>query len=237
MGRSLKKGTSVLERLLAKVHEAEKTGNREPIKTWARDCRIVPEFVGKTFAIHNGKTFVKRYVTDDMVGQKLGDFVPDSTFRVRGGKGAVASARRPTASTRSKAAPAAPPVGVPTPVAEALATAGQFNSVEFQAFVGEVLALRARRVAPVATAAESDVLMRVNEALPENQVRRLERLQAKRDAETLTDEEHQELIRLSDEAEERHAKRLEALAELAALRGSTLIDTMRALALTPAGHG
>jgi hypothetical protein len=136
-----------------------------------------------------------------------------------------------------EAAPADQPVVSPGPVAEALATTGQFSPAEFQAFFGGVLALRARRVAPVATAAESDLLVRINEALPEDRARRLERLQAKRDTESLTDEEHQELIRLSNESEERHANRLEALAELAALRGSTLVDTMRALGLTPAGHG
>jgi len=87
MGRSQKKGPHVEERLLEKVLRAENTGNREPIKTWARACTIVPEFIGKNFAIHNGKIFMKLYVTEDMVGHKLGEFAPTRTFRTHGGKG------------------------------------------------------------------------------------------------------------------------------------------------------
>jgi small subunit ribosomal protein S19 len=235
MGRSLKKSRHVVERLLEKVSKAENTGNREPIKTRARACTIVPEFVGKKFAIYNGKTFIKLYVTEDMVGHKLGEFVPVRIVRGHGGKATTASSRRPAPAARAEAT--AQPIAVPIPVAEALATTTHFTPAEFQVFVGEVLAMRARRVAPIATAAESDMLVRINEALPEDRARRLELLQAKRDTETLTNEEHQELIRLSDESEELVAKRLEALAELASIRGSTLVDTMRALALTPAGHG
>ncbi len=88
MGRSLKKGPYVVERLLEKVYRAEQTGNREPIKTWARACTIVPEFMGKNFAIHNGRNFIKLYVTEDMVGHKLGEFAPTRTFRGHGGKAA-----------------------------------------------------------------------------------------------------------------------------------------------------
>lgn len=86
MARSLKKGPYVDERLYEKVEKAEAAGNREAIKTWARACTIVPEFVGKNFSIHNGKTFVKLYVTEDMVGHKLGEFAPTRTFRSHGGK-------------------------------------------------------------------------------------------------------------------------------------------------------
>src|SRR5258707_15055820 len=86
MGRSLKKGPYVVERLLEKVYRADQSGNREPIKTWARACTIVPEFVGKNFAIHNGKNFIKLFVTEDMVGHKLGEFAPTRTFRGHGGK-------------------------------------------------------------------------------------------------------------------------------------------------------
>lgn len=86
MGRSLKKGPYVVQRLLDKVERTEATGNREPIKTWSRSCTIVPEFIGRNFAIHNGKTFVKLYVTEDMVGHKLGEFSPTRTFRGHGGK-------------------------------------------------------------------------------------------------------------------------------------------------------
>lgn len=87
MGRSLKKGPYVDERLLEKVERSETSGVREPIRTWARACTIVPEFIGKNFAIHNGKTFIKLYVTEDMVGHKLGEFAPTRLFRGHGGKG------------------------------------------------------------------------------------------------------------------------------------------------------
>jgi len=86
MSRSLKKGPYVDERLYEKVEKADATGNREPIKTWARACTIVPEFVGRNFNIHNGRTFVKLYVTEDMVGHKLGEFAPTRTFKGHGGK-------------------------------------------------------------------------------------------------------------------------------------------------------
>lgn len=88
MGRSLKKGPYVDVRLAAKV---EKVGNREPIKTWARDCTIVPEFIGVTFLVHNGKTFHKVYVTEDMVGHKLGEFSPTRTFKGHSGGKAKAA--------------------------------------------------------------------------------------------------------------------------------------------------
>ena len=84
MGRSLKKGPYVDLRLAAK---AEKIGNREPIKTWARACTVVPEFVGLTFMVHNGKQHLKVFVTEDMVGHRLGEFAPTRTFRGHGGKG------------------------------------------------------------------------------------------------------------------------------------------------------
>ena len=80
MGRSLKKGPHVDERLLEKVYRADATGSREPIKTWARACTIVSEFIGKNFSIHNGKVFMKLYVTEDMVGHKLGEFAPTRFF-------------------------------------------------------------------------------------------------------------------------------------------------------------
>jgi small subunit ribosomal protein S19 len=83
MGRSLKKGPHVDLRLLAKV---EKQGAaREAIKTWARDCTIVPEFVGCTFLVHNGRVFNKVYCTEDMVGHKLGEFSLTRTFKGHSG--------------------------------------------------------------------------------------------------------------------------------------------------------
>ena len=74
MGRSQKKGPYVDEKLFLKVDKQLKTSTRDPIKTWARRCTIIPEFVGFTFLVHNGKMFHKVFVTEDMVGHKLGEF-------------------------------------------------------------------------------------------------------------------------------------------------------------------
>ncbi len=81
MSRSRKKGPYVDEKLLKKVVEQERTGNREPIQTWRRACTIVPEFVTHTFMVHNGNKFLKVFVTEDMVGHKLGEFSPTRIFR------------------------------------------------------------------------------------------------------------------------------------------------------------
>jgi small subunit ribosomal protein S19 len=94
MSRSLKKGPYVDERLLAKVERNQRTNNREPIKTWARDCTVVPDFVGVTFLVHNGRQFIRVYITEDMVAHKLGEFAPTRTFRGHsGGKGKAAAAK------------------------------------------------------------------------------------------------------------------------------------------------
>jgi len=87
MSRSLKKGPFVNPKLFQKVERQADRGVKEPIKTWARACTIVPEFVGFTFMVHNGKTHLKVFVTEDMVGHKLGEFSPTRTFRGHGGKG------------------------------------------------------------------------------------------------------------------------------------------------------
>ena len=81
MGGSLKKGPYVDEKLLNKVTKQMDAGSRDPIKTWARRCTVVPEFVGFTFMVHNGKIFNKVFVTEDMVGHKLGEFSPTRTFK------------------------------------------------------------------------------------------------------------------------------------------------------------
>jgi small subunit ribosomal protein S19 len=85
MSRSSKKGPYFDERLLTKVEKNERSKVREPIKTWSRDCTIVPEFVGHTFLIHNGRQFLKLYVTEDMVGHKLGEFSPTRIFKGHSG--------------------------------------------------------------------------------------------------------------------------------------------------------
>ena len=81
MGRSLKKGPYVDQKLMMKVARQTESGSHEPIKTWARQCTVIPEFVGVTFMVHNGKVFNKVFITDDMVGHKLGEFSPTRIFR------------------------------------------------------------------------------------------------------------------------------------------------------------
>ena len=85
MARSLKKGPFVDEKLFAKVQKAKERNDRTPIRTWARRCTIVPEFIGMNFEVHNGKIFHKVFVTEDMVGHKLGEFSPTRNFRGHGG--------------------------------------------------------------------------------------------------------------------------------------------------------
>ncbi|MEN0020496.1 MAG: 30S ribosomal protein S19 [Planctomycetota bacterium] len=81
MGRSLKKGPYVDEKLYFKVQKLVEAGEHKPIKTWARRSTIVPEFVGQTFQVHNGRAFVDVLITEDMVGHKLGEFAPTRMFR------------------------------------------------------------------------------------------------------------------------------------------------------------
>lgn len=87
MGRSLKKGPYVDENLLKKIARLDSSGSKQQIKTWARRSTISPEFIGHTFMVHNGKIHVQVYVTEDMVGHKLGEFAPTRTFRGHGAKG------------------------------------------------------------------------------------------------------------------------------------------------------
>ena len=84
MARSLKKGPFVDEHLMKKVQEMNKSGKKEVIKTWSRRSTIFPDFIGHTFAVHNGKEHIPVYVTEDMVGHKLGDF---ALTRKNGGHG------------------------------------------------------------------------------------------------------------------------------------------------------
>jgi small subunit ribosomal protein S19 len=81
MSRSRKKGPYIDEKLLHKVLKQKETNSKEPIKTWARRCTITPDFVNHTFLIHNGKDFIKLFVTEEMVGHKLGEFSPTRIFR------------------------------------------------------------------------------------------------------------------------------------------------------------
>jgi len=86
VARSSKKGPFVDSRLVQKVLEAKKSSKRETVKTWRRSCVIVPEFVGSYLAVHNGKEFVSVYVTENMVGHKLGEFSMTRTFRMHSGQ-------------------------------------------------------------------------------------------------------------------------------------------------------
>jgi small subunit ribosomal protein S19 len=85
MSRSLKKGPFVDEKLFGKIEKLNANREKQVVKTWARRCTIVPEFVGHTFEVHNGKQFHKVFVTEDMVGHKLGEFSPTRTFRGHSG--------------------------------------------------------------------------------------------------------------------------------------------------------
>lgn len=84
MARSTKKGPYVNEKLLTKVAKMAKSGSKSPIKTWARDSQIPPEFVGYTFSVHTGNKFAEVYITETMVGHRLGEFAPTRVFRGHG---------------------------------------------------------------------------------------------------------------------------------------------------------
>lgn len=84
MSRSSKKGPYIDQKLLKKVLAQKKTGQREPIKTWARASQVPPDFVGHTFQVHNGRTFIDIFITEAMVGHRLGEFAPTRTFRGHG---------------------------------------------------------------------------------------------------------------------------------------------------------
>ena len=84
MARSVKKGPYVEAKLVKKIERMARSGEKRSIKTWSRRSMIIPEFVGHTFAVHNGKRFIPVFVTENMVGHKLGEFSPTRTFRRHG---------------------------------------------------------------------------------------------------------------------------------------------------------
>jgi len=86
VGRSLKKGPYVTESLLKKVNALVASGEKRVIKTWARACTIVPEMMGQTIAVHDGRKHVPIFVSEDMIGHKLGEFAPTRTFKGHGGR-------------------------------------------------------------------------------------------------------------------------------------------------------
>lgn len=112
MSRSLKKGPYVDPRLMRKVMKMVEAGEKKIVKTWSRDSDIAPEFVGFTFAVHNGKDFIPVYVTEQMVGHKLGEFSWTTKWKEHGGK--LAAAQVAGAAAAGTPAPAA---STPTPAA------------------------------------------------------------------------------------------------------------------------
>lgn len=94
MPRSLKKGPFVEDSLLRKVEALNVSNEKRMLRTWSRRSVILPEFVGHTIAVYNGKKFIPVFVTENMVGHKLGEFSPTRTFRSHGGKGAKASQQK-----------------------------------------------------------------------------------------------------------------------------------------------
>jgi small subunit ribosomal protein S19 len=94
MPRSLKKGPYVEESLAKKITAMNERGERRVVKTWSRRSTITPDFVGHTLAVHNGNKFIPVYLTENMVGHKLGEFAPTRTFRGHGGKLADKRAKR-----------------------------------------------------------------------------------------------------------------------------------------------
>jgi small subunit ribosomal protein S19 len=109
MSRSLKKGPYIDVKLMKKVQRQIDSSQKHIIKTWARDCDIPPEFVGFTFAVHNGKDFIPVYITEQMVGHKIGEFSWTTKFKVHSGKMADAQAQAaqpgPPATAASPSAP------------------------------------------------------------------------------------------------------------------------------------
>ena len=120
MARSLKKGPFADKHLLKKVEEINKSGNKQVIKTWSRRSTIFPQMVSLTIAVHNGKTHVPVYITEDMVGHKLGEFVATRIFRGHGSneaKAAVTASAAPAASAAAASTAAAPAAAAPAAAA------------------------------------------------------------------------------------------------------------------------
>jgi small subunit ribosomal protein S19 len=103
MARSVKKGPYVVESLVKKIETLNRSGEKRVLKTWARRCTILPDFVGHTLAVHNGNKFLPIYVTENMVGHKLGEFVPTRVFRGHG--------QHVAEKTAAPRAPASAPAG------------------------------------------------------------------------------------------------------------------------------
>ena len=118
MSRSLKKGPFIDPALQKKVGALALSRERKVIKTWARRSMIPPEFVGYTIAVHNGKNFIPVYITENMVGHKLGEFSPTRTFRKHGAVGKEEDKKKRT-ETVTAAGPGAAAAAAPAPAADA----------------------------------------------------------------------------------------------------------------------
>ena len=122
MGRSLRKGPFVDHHLLDKIVKLNTTGQKKPIKTWSRRSMVIPEMIGHTFEVHNGRKFIPVFISENMVGHRLGEFAPTRIFKTHGSKkiaeaaaaAAAAPAGAPGAPGAAAAAPAAgAPAGAP----------------------------------------------------------------------------------------------------------------------------
>ena len=115
MGRSTAKGAFVDATLQEKVDRAQRANDRKPIKTWSRRSTVTPDFIGLNFLVHNGRAFLLVFVTENMVGHKLGEFAPTRIFKKHGGvkkaEAAGPMGAKPAAATPAAAAPAAAPAG------------------------------------------------------------------------------------------------------------------------------
>ncbi|HEX9655250.1 MAG TPA: 30S ribosomal protein S19 [bacterium] len=94
MPRSIKKGPHVDERLVSRIQGLNKSNQKKVLKTWSRRCTITPDFVGHTLAVHNGNKFIPIFITENMVGHKLGEFAPTRTFRGHSGRAAAEKAAK-----------------------------------------------------------------------------------------------------------------------------------------------
>lgn len=107
MARSVKKGPFIQEALLKRVQTMNAKSEKKVVKTWSRASTVIPEFVGHTFAVHNGNKFIPVYVTENMVGHRLGEFAPTRLFRGHSGNNKVDKKAAPAAAAPAAAAPAA----------------------------------------------------------------------------------------------------------------------------------
>jgi small subunit ribosomal protein S19 len=116
MARSLKKGPFVDAHLVEKIEAMNRRNEKKVVRTWSRRSTVLPEMVGHTIAVHNGKKFIPVYVTENMVGHKLGEFAPTRTFRAHGVRGAAekAAAAAPVPGGATPAAPSAAPPAAKT---------------------------------------------------------------------------------------------------------------------------